>query len=54
MNLNNKYFKNSKSLPLDQFFEEVLYNKKYGYYSQKLPFGVKGDFLPMSKGLLEP
>ena len=45
MNLNNKYFKNSKSLPLDQFFEEVLYNKKYGYYSQKLPFGVKGDFI---------
>ena len=32
-------------LPVDQFIENVLYNKKTGYYSSKIPFGKKGDFL---------
>ncbi len=40
-----KYFKNSKSLPVDKFFHNVLYDKKHGYYNSKNPFGVKGDFI---------
>ncbi len=40
-----KYFKNSKSLPVDRFFHNVLYDKKYGYYNSKNPFGSKGDFI---------
>ena len=45
MNSNNKYFKKLKQLLVDKFFEDVLYNKTYGYYSKKIPFGVKGDFI---------
>ena len=45
MNSNNKYFKKLKQLPIDKFFEDVLYNKNYGYYSKKIPFGEKGDFI---------
>ena len=41
----NKYFKNSKKIPLDKFFDDVLYNEKYGYYSTKYPFENKGDFI---------
>ena len=40
-----KYFKNSKSLPVDKFYHNVLYDKKHGYYNPKNPFGVKGDFI---------
>jgi len=42
---NKSFFYNSKVLPIDQFIENVLYNKKVGYYSSKKPFGKKGDFL---------
>ena len=42
---NNKYFKKSKIISLDTFFEDVLYNKNYGYYSKKDPFEKKGDFI---------
>ena len=42
---NKSFFNNSKVLPVDQFIENVLYNKKSGYYSSKIPFGKKGDFL---------
>jgi len=42
---NKSFFNNSKMLPVDQFIENVLYNKKTGYYSSKIPFGKKGDFL---------
>ena len=42
---NKSFFNNSKVLPIDQFIENVLYNKKVGYYSSKIPFGKKGDFL---------
>jgi len=37
--------KNSNLLPLDKFIEESLYNKKFGYYMKKNPFGEKGDFI---------
>ncbi|MDB4082023.1 SAM-dependent methyltransferase [Candidatus Pelagibacter sp.] len=30
---------------LDKFIEESLYNKKYGYYMKKNPFGKSGDFI---------
>ena len=42
---NKNFFNNSKVLPVDQFIENVLYKKKVGYYSSKIPFGKKGDFL---------
>mgnify|MGYP001384935592 CR=1 FL=1 len=45
MNSNSKYFKKLKKLPVDKFFEDVLYNKKYGYYAKQIPFGEKGDFI---------
>ena len=42
---NKNFFNTSKALPVDKFIENVLYNKKVGYYSSKIPFGKKGDFL---------
>ena len=44
-----KFFKNSKTLPVDKFFNNVLYDKKYGYYNSKIPFGKKGDFITSPK-----
>ena len=32
-------------LPLDKFINLSLYNKKFGYYMKKNPFGKKGDFI---------
>ena len=39
--------KNKKNdlFTLDKFIEESLYNKKYGYYMKKNPFGESGDFI---------
>ncbi|MBL6786242.1 MAG: SAM-dependent methyltransferase [Candidatus Pelagibacter bacterium] len=45
MKSNIKFFKKSKSLPVDEFFKNVLYDNKSGYYVSKLPFGEKGDFI---------
>ena len=42
---NKKFFNNSRELPVDKFIQNVLYNKKNGYYSSKIPFGKSGDFL---------
>ncbi len=42
---NQQFFDNTKSLPVDKFIENVLFNKKIGYYSTKIPFGKKGDFV---------
>ena len=36
---------NKKLIPLDQFIDEALYNKKFGYYMKKNPFGKGGDFI---------
>ena len=38
-------FKNNDLLSLDKFIEESLYNKKFGYYMKRNPFGKKGDFI---------
>ncbi len=45
MKSNLKFFKKSKSLSVDKFFKNVLYDKKFGYYNSKYPFGNKGDFI---------
>ncbi len=42
---NKNFFNNSRVLPVDKFIENVLYNKKTGYYSSKTPFGKSGDFI---------
>ena len=33
------------NLPLDEFIDFCLYNKNFGYYMKKDPFGKKGDFI---------
>ena len=33
------------SIPLDEFINLSLYDKKIGYYMKKNPFGIKGDFI---------
>jgi len=45
--------KEKKSIPLDQFINIALYNKKFGYYMKNNPFGKKGDFItsPMISNL---
>ena len=37
--------KKNINLPLDKFIELSLYDKKFGYYMCKNPFGKKGDFI---------
>ena len=36
---------NNDLFTLDRFIEESLYNRKYGYYMKKNPFGECGDFI---------
>ena len=35
----------NNNLPLDKFINLSLYDKKFGYYMKKNPFGKKGDFI---------
>ena len=49
MNFNQIFFKKSKILPTDKFFENVLYDKKFGYYNSQIPFGKNGDFITSPK-----
>ena len=37
--------KEKKSITLDQFINIALYDKKFGYYMRKNPFGERGDFI---------
>ena len=37
--------KNIDLFTLDRFIEESLYDRKYGYYMKKNPFGKSGDFI---------
>jgi len=37
--------KEKKAIPLDQFINIALYDKKIGYYMKKNPFGKDGDFI---------
>ena len=43
------FFKKSKVLPVDKFFKNVLYDKKFGYYNSQIPLGKKGDFITSPK-----
>ena len=45
MNSLNKYFPISKKISIDKFISNALYDKNYGYYSKKIPFGKNGDFI---------
>ncbi len=45
MRQNLKFFKKSKTLPVDKFFQNVLYDAKIGYYNTKIAFGKNGDFI---------
>ena len=49
MKPNRIFFKKSKILPVDKFFRNVLYDKKFGYYTSKMPFGKSGDFVTSPK-----
>ena len=49
MKSNKIFFKNSKILSVDQFFKNVLYDKKFGYYTSRIPIGEKGDFITSPK-----
>ncbi len=49
MKSNKKFFKKIKTLPVDNLFQNVLYDSKFGYYSTKKPFGLKGDFVTSPK-----
>ena len=37
--------KEKKSIPLDEFINIALYDKKFGYYMKNNPFGKEGDFI---------
>ncbi|MBD1141044.1 SAM-dependent methyltransferase [Pelagibacterales bacterium SAG-MED39] len=37
--------KKNLKIPLDKFIDLSLYDKKFGYYMKKNPFGKKGDFI---------
>tara|TARA_B100001123_G_scaffold438133_1_gene572290 strand:+ start:10 stop:1074 length:1065 start_codon:yes stop_codon:yes gene_type:complete len=37
--------KEKKSIPLDKFINIALYDKEFGYYMNKNPFGKNGDFI---------
>ena len=37
--------KKQKSIPLDKFINIALYDKQFGYYMKKNPFGEKGDYI---------
>ena len=41
MRSNKIFFKKSKTLPVDKFFNNVLYDKKFGYYNLGVPFGER-------------
>ena len=49
MKYNSRFFKKSNSLAVDEFFDNVLYDSKFGYYNSNVSFGVKGDFITAPK-----
>ena len=49
MKSNLKFFNNFKTLPLDGFLKNVLYDKRFGYYNSRFPFGENGDFITAPK-----
>ena len=49
MKSDKKFFGKSSYLPVDEFLLKVLYDKKYGYYNKKEPFGLDGDYITAPK-----
>ncbi len=47
MTYNPEYFnfKSKKLIPIDEFIDTVLYKPNVGYYTKKIPFGSRGDFV---------
>ena len=45
MGKNKKFFRNKKNISVDEFYQNVLYKKRDGYYTSKSPFGANGDFI---------
>ena len=47
MKTNSKKFniELNKHIPIDEFIEKALYEPDVGYYTNKIPFGIKGDFV---------
>ena len=45
----DKIFSKKKIMPLDLYLEKVLYDKNFGYYQKKNPFGIKGDYITAPK-----
>ena len=45
INLKNFNIKLNKNTPIDDFLEKALYAPNVGYYTNKIPFGIKGDFV---------
>ena len=41
----SKFFSKTKKISIEKFIYNALYNKDYGYYSKKIPFGKEGDFI---------
>ena len=37
--------KSNKPIPVDEFIEKILYQPEIGYYTKKIPFWKKGDFV---------
>ena len=41
----DKIFSKTKAISLDLYLEKILYDKNIGYYQNKNPFGIKGDYV---------
>ena len=41
----NKILSNKSKITMDNYMDIVLYDKKFGYYQKKNPFGIKGDYV---------
>ena len=48
---NLKFFKNSKTKPIDKFFQTVLYDNKIGYYNSNFLSEVQETLLLLQKFL---
>ncbi len=45
INLKNSNIKLNLKVPVDEFCEKFLYDKKSGYYTNNIKFGANGDFI---------
>ena len=44
-NLRDFNLKINELIPVDEFIEKALYHPDVGYYTKKIPFGIRGDFI---------